>query len=86
MRDLLYSKIFTGGGEVKNPEKLADVICERPLGWLMSNVAAALVRTQGPNKIDRTFCLSQTCLASVPVLHWPKCRYGLSEEGTCLWE
>ena len=39
---------------------------------VVSNVAAALVRMQGPSKIDRTFCLSQTCHATVPVLHGPK--------------
>ena len=49
-----------------------------------SNVAAALVRTQGPNKIDHTFCLLQTCLTSNPVLHWAKGRCGLPEKGTGL--
>ena len=39
-----------------------------------SNVAAALDRMQGPNKIDRTFCLLCTCLAAVPVLGWLKGR------------
>ena len=41
---------------------------------LKGNVAAALDRTQGPNKIDRTFCLLCTCLAAVPVLGWLKGR------------
>ena len=72
------------------PDEQCGVVRELTLatsalrGRGLTNVAAALVRTQGSNKIDHTFCLSQTCLTSDPVLHWAKGRCGLPEKGTGL--
>ena len=52
----------------------------------MSNVAAALGKTQGPSQMDRTFCLFWTSQATVLVIRWLKGRYGLPEEETSLDE
>ena len=40
-----WSKMLTRGEGVKNPENLADIICERPLvSWLLNISPSTLIR------------------------------------------